>query len=78
VASVGVKARLSHLALFRDIYYIADDLSYPDLRDAEVRNRLERRDAMYSLKADQYFVLGDNSAWEQGRPAVGRQLLGSP
>ena len=65
VASVGVKSRLSHLALFRDIYYIADDMSYPDLRDAAVRNQLERRDAFYPLKADQFFVLGDNSAWSK-------------
>ena len=28
VASVGAKAQLSHLAIFRDIYYIADDMSY--------------------------------------------------
>jgi signal peptidase I len=65
VASAGVKARLSHLAIFRDIYYIADDMSYPDLRDAAVRNQFERRDALYSLKADQFFVLGDNSAWSK-------------
>jgi signal peptidase I len=65
VASLGVNAQLSHLALFRDIYYIADDLSSPDLRDATVRNQFERRDAMYSLKTDQFFVLGDNSAWSK-------------
>jgi signal peptidase I len=65
VASVGAKARISHLAIFRDIYYIADDLSYPDSpRDATVRNRFERF-ADYPLKADQFFVLGDNSAWSK-------------
>ncbi len=67
VASVGAKARLSHLAVFRDIYYIADDLSYSEsnLREATVRNQFERKDAEYSLKADQFFVLGDNSAWSK-------------
>jgi signal peptidase I len=65
VASVGAKARLSHLAIFRDIYYIADDLSYSDgPRDGTVRNRYERS-ADYPLKADQFFVLGDNSAWSK-------------
>ena len=66
VASVGAKARLSHLALFRDIYYIADDMSYPDLRrrgGAETSSSEET--PMYSLKADQFFVLGDNSAWSK-------------
>ncbi len=66
VASVGAKARLSHLAIFRDIYYIADDLSSPD--NAPRRNGkkpIRTIDADYPLKADQFFVLGDNSAWSK-------------
>ena len=42
------------------------------------RNQAERY-VEFPLKADQFFVLGDNSAKQQGRPAVGaRQLLGPP
>ena len=41
-------------------------MSYPDnVRDVTVRNQFERKDALYSLKADQFFVLGDNSAWSK-------------
>jgi len=68
--------RLSHLAIFRDLYYIADlafaehqRFATDDSRlfagetneDAMVRNRTEHS-AEYALKADQFFVLGDNSA----------------
>jgi signal peptidase I len=66
VASVGVRAKLSHLAIFRDIYYIADHLSVAgSLRDTTIRNGLERTDALYPLKPDQFFVLGDNSAFSK-------------
>lgn len=77
VATVGAKARLSHLAIFRDIYYIADNLAYAEgqpldpghsrasagkaVDETLVRNRKERQ-VDFPLKADQFFVLGDNSA----------------
>jgi signal peptidase I len=92
VASVGAKATLSHLAIFRDIYYITD---LPDRQrfgsddsrffgagsgDAMPRNQGERP-FKFRLKADQFFVLGDNSPrskdsrmWEPDK-WVPRELL---
>jgi signal peptidase I len=94
VASVGAKATLSHLAIFRDIYYIAD-LPYGDRHrygsddsrlfgagsdGAMARNPAERA-FQFRLKADQFFVLGDNSPrskdsrlWEPDK-WVPRELL---
>jgi signal peptidase I len=76
VASVGAAARLSHLAILRDLYYISD-LAYAEhprlaadevrlegddsLDDRMLRNRSERP-ANFRLQSDQFFVLGDNSA----------------
>ena len=93
VASVGTKVRLSHLVLLRDIYYIAD-MSYAEqLRRennvsqfrwgdlATVGNRIDGH-AEFSLKADQFFALGDNSArskdgrlWGSDNYWVPRKLL---
>ncbi len=96
VASVGAKMRLSHLAIFRDLYYIAefafaehlhaapDPIAFtpgqPD-EDTTVRNRVEHA-AEFKLKADQFFVLGDNSArskdgrlWGADNYWVPRELL---
>jgi signal peptidase I len=93
VGTVGVKAQVSHLAIFRDIYYIADDLSSIDSRMysangsqsgsgmSDVRNGSERQ-VDFVLKADQFFVLGDNSAmskdgreWGSNNYWVPRELL---
>ena len=96
VASRGAKVRLSHLAIFRDIYYIAD-LSYAEHQrfagddsrlfpgsfgdNSVPRNRAERV-ADFPLKADQFFVLGDNSPrskdgrlWGHENYWVPRELL---
>ena len=59
VATVGAKCGMSHLAIFRDLYYIADELSMAESRplafddprfpsgtagdEAMLRNRGERR-----------------------------------
>ena len=81
VASVGVKARLSHLAIFRDIYYIADDMSYPrpatTLRLQRPVRATKRRRCRFPLKADQFFVLGDNSARSQDGRLWGPIITGS-
>jgi len=76
IASIGAKMRLSHIALFRDLYYIAEFSVAEHLRaspdpvsftprdsddDFMVRNRAERP-AEFKLQADRFFVLGDNSA----------------
>ncbi len=76
VASVGAKMRLSHLAIYRDIYYLAmrGDPSAPratefcDIRfrpgeaypQAAIVPSIQHVD--FALHADQFFVLGDNSA----------------
>lgn len=53
IASQGVKAKINHLRLTRDIYYIAASNEFPG-------NRQEGED--FRLAKDQFFVLGDNSA----------------
>ena len=83
------------LAIFRDIYYIAE-LSYaepqraPEIHDVilSAGRRAARRateepdrpaDRRVRVESRPVLVLGDNSAQEQGRPALGgRQLLGPP
>ena len=78
VASQGAKVRLSHLAIFRDIYYTANPSGGGDER---LRNRTEQY-LDYTLKADQFFALGDNSArskdgraWGPDNYWVPRELL---
>jgi signal peptidase I len=53
IASRGVKARVSHLRIMRDIYYIAASGQFSG-------NKLDGED--FPLTQDQFFVLGDNSA----------------
>ncbi|MEN6405591.1 MAG: signal peptidase I [Thermoguttaceae bacterium] len=94
VATVGAKASLSHLAIFRDLYYIAD-MSFAVDRSQSVgevsmaggpgstpANQTERPGRDYVLKADQFFMLGDNSArskdgrlWGPDNYWVQRELL---
>jgi signal peptidase I len=73
IASAAAAVRISHLRLLRDIYYIADcyndqrhDVSYlPGNARPGAENRLPPGTEDYvdfPLKADQFFVLGDNSA----------------
>jgi signal peptidase I len=60
IASVGAAARVSHLRILRDIYYIAVE------GDAPHRwIRPEQASVDFPLKADQFFMLGDNSANSQ-------------
>ena len=109
IASKGAALRVNHMKLWRDIYYIATDLSeqsgvisdYPfnvirrnglgdaladlftDSRKWEGPGNLfdERQETKFSLEADQFFMLGDNSPaskdsrlWEGGT-FVHRELL---
>jgi hypothetical protein len=91
VASLGAKARLSHMAIFRDIYYIADRLGMatdesPSFmgrwnNEPRLRNATERT-VEFPLQADRFFVLGDNSArskdgreWGANNYWVPRELL---
>jgi signal peptidase I len=95
VASVGVKAQVSHLAIFRDLYYLAissesyrhietpdPQLSAPgNADDSMLRNRSEHP-VEFTLKPDQFFALGDNSArskdgrlWGADNYWVNRNLL---
>jgi signal peptidase I len=80
IASVGAAAKVEHLAVFRDLYYIAhllpggDGGRHPDNDPAE--------HADFRLKADQFFALGDNSArskdgrlWGFDNHYVPRELL---
>ncbi|MBN1394954.1 MAG: hypothetical protein JW959_08020 [Pirellulales bacterium] len=95
VASVGAAVEIGDLCVLRDIYYIAiegdaDDQSnydvvYPLDRDGVFFPRdlsKLRRHVEFSLEADQFFALGDNSAfskdgrlWGQGNHYVPRELL---
>ena len=108
IASEGAGARVSHLRLLRDIYYIATSgglwvadydsaapvfagMSYDKLFEFwstpalwnKSRGNLfdERREALFPLAADQFFVLGDNSPLSQdarlwsGERYVARDLL---
>jgi signal peptidase I len=68
VASAGVKMRVSHLAIFRDLYYISSklqrDISVPPPDQngfALLKNAYEDPDDR-TLDADSLFALGDNSA----------------
>ena len=87
------EAPLSHLAIFRDIYYIADlssaeqpsfdgDMCSPIPPDALGDDASRRRTAAtvcrFSLKADQFFVLGDNSARSKDGRLWGTTITGSP
>ena len=96
VGSAGVKARLGHLAIFRDLYYIGDmsaaeqpAFGSDDARssssaladEAMLKNRADHSPP-FTLKADQFFVLGDNSArskdgrlWGADNYWVPRELL---
>ncbi|MEN6365449.1 MAG: S26 family signal peptidase [Thermoguttaceae bacterium] len=73
IAAVGAQATLSHLAIFRDLYYISDmsvadpsrsigEVSIAGGPGSEPANRTERPGPDYVLKPDQFFMLGDNSA----------------
>ncbi|MBI5760458.1 MAG: signal peptidase I [Planctomycetales bacterium] len=68
----NVNVRVSHLKLFRDVYYTHEP------------NQLAC-DQPFQLGADEYFVLGDNSqvsrdsrGWPADRMLTGRLLLGKP
>lgn len=96
IASLGAKAKLSHLAIFRDLYYISDlshaqwqqfsnnHSSYSSFAhgaEARLRNQSEKS-VDFTLKSDQFFVLGDNSArskdgrlWGADNYSVPRELL---
>jgi signal peptidase I len=96
VASNGAAVRLSRLALVRDIYYISDmSMSHHQHlaagnfsvfssalgEEARLRNRTEEP-TEFVLAADQFFVLGDNSArskdgrlWGPNNYWVPRELL---
>jgi signal peptidase S26 family len=77
IGAQGVKARVSHLRVVRDIYYIAAQFEGGDNPEG----------ADFELSADQFFVLGDNSAqsldarfWRDDRtnqrvPYVARELM---
>jgi signal peptidase I len=83
VASAGVPVRISHLRIRRDIYYIAasdhwqgqpmSDYEDPlllsgDITDQLLWNHPRQRSVDFPLAADQFFMLGDNSAnSEDGR-----------
>ena len=68
IASVGAIARVSHLAILRDLYYISRKLKFdnsppkPDPTGlARLKNDLEGPDDR-TLDADSFFAMGDNSA----------------
>ena len=80
VASVGAEVRVSHLRVLRDLYYIAvrdragnqpisdyESLSFDgyDASDAPIWRHGTQRHVDFPLKADQFFMLGDNSASSQ-------------
>jgi signal peptidase I len=87
VASKGVKLKLSHLKVMRDIYYIAVDKRMRALADYNTMPPLfyqgkvdqffsdpsqwkeleesNMRQVEFTIKDDQYFALGDNSAKSQ-------------
>jgi signal peptidase I len=87
VASQGAKLKLSHLKVFRDIYYIAVDKKMGALMDYKTMPQLiyhgkfdqffsdpsqwsdleesNFRQVEFTIKDDQYFALGDNSAKSQ-------------
>jgi signal peptidase I len=102
VASQGAKLKLSHLKVFRDIYYIAVDkkmgalMDYISLPKLIYQGRVDQffsdpsqwseldesnlRQAEFTIKEDQYFALGDNSAKSQdsrlwSAPQIDRDLL---
>jgi len=80
VASVGAEVRISRLRVLRDLYYIAvrdragnqyisdyESLSFDgyDASDAPIWRHGAQRHVDFLLKADQFFMLGDNSASSQ-------------
>ena len=93
VASAGAAAEINNLNILRDIYYLAiqgvgdyhDDRYW--VNDAGRSRTIElpksyRKYAQFSLDQDQFFALGDNSAfskdgrlWGQGNHFVPRELL---
>lgn len=93
VASVGVPVEISGLRVLRDIFYIAiegtpsnhHDVLYQLGRDGHFRVREPfglQPYVEFSLETDQFFVLGDNSAyskdgrlWGTGNNFVPRELL---
>ena len=85
VASVGAAVQISHLAIFRDLYYITNMQSNRQASAAPNELFLRHRAEGYSdfmLADDQFFVLGDNSArskdgrlWGSDNYWVGRELL---
>jgi len=94
IASAGCRASISHLRILRDIYYIAVAANRPNnlgaitdydrfwlTDDALIEGRVPPCFVEFSLKDDQFFMLGDNSAnsldgrlWEGGH-WVDRKLL---
>ena len=73
IASAGAAIRVSHLLVRRDVYYIADrwpgresrDVFYDSGNAIPGQERSPAQEARYvefPLEADQFFVMGDNSA----------------
>ncbi len=75
VASTGARMKISHLRILRNIYYIAvgehyggqliTDYVNPDFSQgimALIASHPQQRTVEFPLKADQFFMLGDNSA----------------
>lgn len=94
IASVGASAEISNMNILRDIYYIAVKETMGNSRDVEYRidrNGQLRVDGLpesyppyveFTLKPDQFFALGDNSAfskdgrlWGKNNHFVPRELL---
>ncbi len=79
IASAGAKVRLSRLALFRDLYYIAKALQGPPSESHhQGPQNADEGYADYVLNAEEFFALGDNSARSKDSRywgAVARELL---
>lgn len=97
IASDGAAVKVSHLKVWRDLYYIATRPSFPmhDYTSSSESNIMSNpedpesqhcfqsmREVEFPLQADQFLVLGDNSArskdsrlWNQNQHFVARDLL---
>jgi signal peptidase I len=74
IASQGVPVKIDHLCLLRDLYYIAVNSPYAGGDNPD--------GVKFPLEADQFFVLGDNSArsadsrmWMHGERYVHRDMM---
>jgi signal peptidase I len=81
IASAGAAVRISHLRVLRDIYYIAvderrpaqaitdydylPDFFRPESLDEWILSHPAQRSVEFPLRADQFLMLGDNSANSQ-------------